>query len=114
MAVEDGATLGILLGRFSKAQLPVARIPDVLRVYELVRKERTTTNVEGAVVNRWLYHMDDTEAEARDKAFAAHDWDDESIDFPHRWGSLNYTKQLMGFDAMAEAERAFNEWLARL
>lgn len=114
MAVEDGIALGILLGKLSKSSLSPSKTPDVLRLYELTRKERTTVNVEGAVTNRKLYHMDGPEADTRNEAFTRVDWDDPSSDFEWGWGNVQYLKRLMAFDTIAEAGRQFDEWVARL
>ncbi|KAA8642825.1 uncharacterized protein ATNIH1004_009578 [Aspergillus tanneri] len=75
MAVEDGATLGILLGKFSRAhpnqKATGTQISDLFGFYEILRKKRTTVNVEGSIENQVLYHMEDGPGEdARDKAFA--------------------------------------------
>lgn len=114
MAVEDGIALGILLGKLSKSNLPPSKIPEVLRLYELTRKERTTVNVEGAVTNRKLYHMDGPEADARNDAFTRVNWDDPDSNFEWGWGNVGYLKRLMAFDTIAEAGRQFDEWLTGL
>ena len=115
MAVEDGAALGVLLGKFSRSNFPTSKIPDVLRLYELTRKERTTINVQGAVANQKLYHMvDGPVAEARNQAFTRVDWDDPNQDFEWGWGNLGYLKQLMAFNTAVEAGRQFDQWAAEL
>jgi salicylate hydroxylase len=57
MAVEDGAAIGILIGSLSQSRLQdrEAHIPEILRLYEAMRKRRTTTNVQGAIENRHLF-----------------------------------------------------------
>ncbi|KAF2766202.1 FAD/NAD(P)-binding domain-containing protein, partial [Teratosphaeria nubilosa] len=65
MAVEDGAVLGRLLGRFADACLPRDRLPALLRLYQDVRRERTGTVVRTADGNRELYHMVDGERQRR-------------------------------------------------
>src|SRR5271170_1134309 len=70
MAVEDGAALGILIGSLSQSTLEdrKAHVPKVLRLYEAMRKRRTTTNVQGAIENRQLFQMaDEGEVEIRNK-----------------------------------------------
>lgn len=54
MAIEDGAALGILMGSLSQSRLEnrKKRPPEILRVYEAMRKRRTTTIVQGAIENR--------------------------------------------------------------
>ncbi|PVH97426.1 hypothetical protein DM02DRAFT_472471, partial [Periconia macrospinosa] len=66
MAVEDGATLGYLLGCFlrtssstlSRKEIDVA---SVLKLYESVQKPFTTMNVKRVGVNREMYHLPDGE-----------------------------------------------------
>lgn len=115
MAVEDGAALGVLLGKLSRSDLPASKVPDVLRLYELIRKQRTTINVQGAVANQKLYHMvDGPEADARDEAFLHVDWDNPDHDFQFGWGNVGYLKRLMAFNATVDAGRQFDEWVAEL
>jgi salicylate hydroxylase len=75
MAVEDGAFIGKLLGSLQTYILtlsgrenkiaPSSRASvqyltgEVLKVYERTRKTRTTRNVQGAIMNRKLFHMQD-------------------------------------------------------
>lgn len=111
MAVEDGAALGIFLGKLSRSHLPASRIPDVLKLYELSRKKRTTLNVQGAVENQRQYHLPDgPEAEARDKAFENVDWENPDQGLEWGWGNVGYLKKLMAFNTIGEAERQFDEW----
>ncbi|KAJ5923895.1 hypothetical protein N7466_008082 [Penicillium verhagenii] len=113
MAVEDGATLGVLLGKLSRSDLPASKVPDVLRLYELTRKERTTINVQGAVENQMLYHMNDgPEADARDEAFTHVNWDDPDHEFQWGWGNVGYLKRLMAFNTTVEACRQFDHMIA--
>lgn len=115
MAVEDGAALGILLGRFSKVDVDNRKtdIFAILGLYESVRKERTTINVEGALENQVLYHMEDGPgSEARNRAFERVDWEDEESGFEYGWGNLGYLKRLMAFDTVVDARGYFDKWAA--
>jgi salicylate hydroxylase len=75
MAVEDGATLGKLLGLLNAARHQGAdnasedkpTIPAVLDLYERLRKKCTMLNVAGADENRDLYHLSGKEAEERNQ-----------------------------------------------
>lgn len=109
MAVEDGAVLGRLLGLFSRSRSQSKSVPSILRVYEGIRKDRTTLNVKGAIHNRELYHMVDGTPECvrRNELCRANDWDDETSTFPWGYGNLSYLKDLLGFDAIQSAEDAF-------
>ena len=111
MAVEDGATLGRLLGLAARSSAPSQPpIPAVLGLFESLRKRRTTLNVAGAKENRVLYHLK-TEAELRerDAALAHLDWDKAENDFSWLWGDMSYMRYLNGFDTLQEAEHAFWE-----
>jgi salicylate hydroxylase len=120
MAVEDGAALGIFLGKLSR-EYPKqegldyrSKISDVLHLYESMRKASTTVSVEGAIENQILYHLEDgPEADARDKAFTTVDWDDPESNFEWGWGNLAYLKRLMAFNTMAGAEKSFDEWVSK-
>ena len=116
MAVEDGATLGTLLGefcRFRKSEIPeknvTVTIPDVLELYERARKKTTTLNVQGAIENRLLYHMEDgPECDERDKKLAAIDWDSKDLTgFEWSWGNVSYLENLMGRDPTEDAIAQF-------
>ncbi|KAJ5818913.1 Salicylate hydroxylase [Penicillium riverlandense] len=119
MAVEDGAALGVFLGKLSR-EYPKqggldyrSKISDVLHLYESMRKASTTASVEGAIQNQILYHLEDgPEADARNKAFTTVDWDDPESNFEWGWGNLAYLKRLMAFNTMAGAEKSFDEWVA--
>jgi len=70
MAVEEGAALGILVGSLSQSRLEdrKAHVPEILQLYEAMRKRRTTTNVQGAIENRHLFQMaDERDVQTRNK-----------------------------------------------
>lgn len=118
MAVEDGATIGLLLGRlnhcFSTGQIPSSArrssVAEVLALYELCQKQRTTTNVKGALNNRHFYHMQDgSEQQERDTMLASHTWTDERSQ--HLWCDMLYDRQLLDVDVLGNAEERFRQWL---
>jgi len=116
MAVEDGACLGILIGRLSQSQLKdrQTHVPDVLQLYEAMRKRRTTLNVQGAIENRDLFQMADQQrVEKRNEEMQAADLTD--INKHSKWGyaDLSYQKQLMGFDTIKDANQQFQSWLEK-
>ena len=111
MAVEDGATLGRLLGLLNvEKDLPqksTVYIPHILKLYEIIRKSRTTLNVKGAAENKFWYHLEDGPLqEKRDLAFAGG---------PDTTGWCfirpEYRLDLLGFDAVADSERAYQAWI---
>ena len=108
MAVEDGAVLGRLLGLFEKRHCPKTELPNIMRLYQQVRKQRATATVKMAVQNRVMYHMPDGEQQQeRDRVFADHDWWDEDRSFPFVYGDLAYLRSLNGFDTLKSADEAF-------
>jgi hypothetical protein len=89
-----------------------AHVPKVLRLYEAMRKRRTTTNVQGAIENRQLFQIaDEGEVEIRNKELLDADLTD--INKKCRWGhaDLSYQKQLMGFDTIKDAREQFENWI---
>ncbi|KAJ0268492.1 hypothetical protein COL26b_014378 [Colletotrichum chrysophilum] len=116
MAVEDGAVLGKLLGLLnasSNGTTPAELIPEVLQLYETLRKSRTTVNVQGARSNqKWYQIPDGPEQEARDAEMAGAKLADGLSPTGWRWIDPEYQKELLGHDVVAEAVKAFEEWEA--
>jgi salicylate hydroxylase len=111
MAVEDGAVLGKLLGLLSKS-IPASGVseytPLLLKLYESLRKLRTTVNVKGAVANRHWNHLPDGPAQReRDSCMAGKG--------ASEWNMLSseYQMAMLGFDAVVDAENAFGAWWSR-
>lgn len=109
MAVEDGTVVGYLLGSL-KADYPTDvsqdKIHSILKLYEKVRKSRTTLNVLGAVANRQLYHMvDGPEQEQRDR-------DLRDPTKHHKWQFTDdtYQNDLLGFDVIKDTEEQYASW----
>ncbi|OAL27289.1 hypothetical protein AYO22_03564 [Fonsecaea multimorphosa] len=118
MAVEDGAVLGFLLGQVAHkpASTDTAsgsedHISAVLKLYETLRKSRTTVNVLGAVTNRKYFHLHDgPEQEERDAALAKLDWYRSQTKW--KWIDSGYQEDLLSFDALKDAKEAFGKWWA--
>ncbi|KAL3480944.1 hypothetical protein BJX99DRAFT_272616 [Aspergillus californicus] len=113
MAVEDGAVLGLLLGKLQSREPTGPRsehIKQVLLLFEKLRKHRTTVNVQGAVHNRWFYHLLDGEEQLdRDRALKAVDWRSPNVTV-YKWASPDYQSQLLGHDVLQEADKEFELW----
>lgn len=117
MAVEDGAVLGKLLGLLNqsevyKSQAP-RRLSNVLKLYESLRKARTSNNVQGAISNRYTYHLlDGPEQEARDA------WLASSRTTPppdgQTLGDHEYLETMLAFDCVTDSIEAFKEWERKL
>ncbi|KIW12771.1 hypothetical protein PV08_07958 [Exophiala spinifera] len=116
MAVEDGAVLGLLLGKFSRLNKQsansTANVHSLLKLYESIRKSRTTTNVLGSIRNREMFHMHDgIDQRKRDEELSRVDW---KTPCPWQWGDIGYQNELMGFDAVKHANVAFEKWTEKL
>lgn len=115
MAVEDGAVLGYLLGQVVQKSAGAdtgaseGHVTAALALYEKLRKSRTTTNVLGAIDNRKHFHMHDGEEQAeRDAVLADFDWYNGRAKW--KWIDIEYQKDLVGFDALKDAENVFEKW----
>ncbi|KAH6988269.1 hypothetical protein BKA56DRAFT_630160 [Ilyonectria sp. MPI-CAGE-AT-0026] len=113
MAVEDGATLGKLLGSLkSEKSLPdnqTKYIPEILRLYEARRKSRTTLNVQGAIENKLWYHLEDGPMQKKRDLALSGGPDETGWCYIHP----DYRADLLGFDAVADSEDAYRSWLAQ-
>jgi salicylate hydroxylase len=113
MAVEDGAVLGILLGGLSKSGQRES-IPEILHLYEDIRKKRTTTIVRGAVDNAHMFQMSDPqEMEQRNADLATVDLHDPNSSIKWIWANLGYQRDLLGFDTITVAQQKFAEWASQ-
>ncbi|KAF4340669.1 salicylate hydroxylase [Fusarium beomiforme] len=113
MAVEDGAVLGKLLGLLNQSELYKSRtkrrLTDVLKLYESLRKARTSSNVQGAISNRYTYHLQDgPEQEARDTWLSS----PRTTPLPdgHTLGDHNYMRTMLAFDCVGDSIHAFKTW----
>lgn len=101
MAVEDGAVLGHLLAKLSSP----TQIPEILAVYERMRKPRTTHVVRGSTQLRDVFHMHDGPKQVeRDRILL------ENMPFkgfPNRWADPVFQPYLFGYDTVKETEEAW-------
>ncbi|KAK7186468.1 FAD binding domain-containing protein [Paraphaeosphaeria sporulosa] len=128
-AIEDGAVLGLLLGRIKSRH----SVPQALRTYEHLRKARGEAIVRETFKQRDAFHMHDgPEQEARDQVFLSQLGKELKGPFPSRWTCPQVQPWLYGYDAYDEVERAVeaepfqsssnekrnlsteSDWLARL
>ncbi|KAH7133719.1 hypothetical protein EDB81DRAFT_727149 [Dactylonectria macrodidyma] len=106
MAVEDAAVLAEVLSRAPDASPKT--INKCLQVYELLRKERTTTLVELAAASGRTLHLGDGQAKAeRDKMFSAANQNGKNV--PDKWASPEVQEMIYGHDCMKIAAERFDE-----
>lgn len=128
MAVEDGAIIGKLLGSLqtyilassssnnepslssrASAQYLTA---EVLALYERNRKARTTRNVQGAVMNRKLFHMQDGILQKIRDFVLGYAGVTRKSDWT--WLSSFRQGQTLGLDVLEDCEKAFEDWKSSL
>ncbi|KAF5863621.1 hypothetical protein ETB97_009715 [Aspergillus alliaceus] len=97
-SLEDGAVLGGLLGRMKSK----SHLPEILRLYESLRKSRGEAIVKETFKQRDDFHMyNGPEQERRDEIFLSQLGKDIKGAFPSRWCPWLY-----GYDALQEVEKA--------
>ncbi|KAL2868177.1 putative monooxygenase [Aspergillus lucknowensis] len=104
-SLEDGAVLGGLLGHMKSK----SHVPQILRLYESLRKERGEAIVRETFRQRHDFHIPDgPEQEARDAVFLSQLQKDGKIEgaFPSRWTCPEVQPWLYGYDAVKEVEEA--------
>lgn len=112
MAVEDGSMLGFLLGTLVQdsphSNAAKTSVGSLLKLYESLRKRRTTTNVKGAKANRYMYHLPDGEEQQNRDA----ELRNSGCIRPTRWQWADPAaqKELLGHDVIAESEAAYRAW----
>ena len=107
MAVEDGAVLGALFEKIEGSH----QIPDLLIVYETIRKPRTTKVVQGSShFGRTVFHLQDgPHQQERDRQML--EFDNKRFEgYPNRWADPVFQNFLFGYDAFAEADKAWSKY----
>ncbi|KAL7272659.1 hypothetical protein RUND412_004531 [Rhizina undulata] len=104
MAVEDGAVLGGLLSKIERKE----QVADVLKIFEDMRKSRTTKLVLAGTHQRNVFHLHDgKEQEERDRVLLA----DQVFDgFPNKWRDANFRDFMFTYDAFEEVEKAWEKY----
>ena len=100
-AVEDGAVLGALFEKIEdKSQLP-----DLLVIYETIRKARTTQVVKGSTAYGHIFHLHDgPRQQERDRQLLNHA---PFEGYPNRWADPVFQPFLYGYDAHEQVEGAW-------
>ncbi len=107
MAVEDGAVLGALLGRITAR----AQIPDILTIYETIRKARTTRVVKTSSHHQDMFHMHDGDRQKeRDRQLV--EYNDHPFEgYPNKWRDPSFQPWLWGYDVEQEVEKAWDVYV---
>lgn len=106
-SIEDGAVLGNVLAALeSKDQLPEA-----LRLYERIRKQRGEAIVRETFAQRKDFHLrDGPEQQARDELMLSQLGKQIDCKFPSRWQCPEVQPWLYGYDARQEVDQALQQW----
>lgn len=111
-SLEDGAVLGHLLGKVGDRGTKGRQLPAAAAMYQRLRMGRGERIVMESFRQRDDFHMPDgPEQERRDKIMTASLGEDEGPrpGFPSRWTCPEIQSFLYGYDAYAEAEKAYKE-----
>ncbi|PYH41677.1 putative monooxygenase [Aspergillus saccharolyticus JOP 1030-1] len=105
-SLEDGAVLGGLLGHMTNK----ADLPQILRLYEKLRKSRGEAIVRETFKQRNDFHMHNgPEQEKRDQVFLSQLGKELKGPFPSRWTCPEVQPWLYGYDAIKEVENVVAE-----
>jgi len=105
MAIEDGAVLGYLFERLSHP----SQLPDLLVIYEALRKPRTTKVVKSSTLSRRILHLSDGPVQEERDRQLQHEKPFQG--FAHVWADPTMQAFLFGYDALGEVERAWKRYL---
>ncbi|KAL2131684.1 hypothetical protein VTI74DRAFT_4751 [Chaetomium olivicolor] len=108
-SLEDGGVFGSLLGRVRRSEME-RQLPCVSRLYQKLRMERGRKIQLETFKQRDDSHMEDGEAqEKRDALMVSMLGKEVKAPFPSRWTCPEIQPFLYGYDAYAEAEKAYQE-----
>ncbi|RWA10027.1 hypothetical protein EKO27_g5089 [Xylaria grammica] len=115
MAIEDAAVVAECVSALPITDGKVDRkaLSHALKVYELLRKERTYTLVELAAFSGRTLHLGEGKArEERDRQFAEGRKKGNAV--PDKWASPDVQKMIYSHDCVAEAQEKFEELFSGL
>lgn len=106
MAVEDGACLGALFSRLTSP----SQIPDILTIFETIRKDRTTRIVKGSSHYQKIFHMHDGPLQQeRDRQLV--EYQAEPFEgYPMKWRDPSFQPWLWGYDVESAVEEAWERY----
>ncbi|TGJ82986.1 hypothetical protein E0Z10_g5758 [Xylaria hypoxylon] len=115
MAIEDGAVVAECISAVPVTDGKIDReaLSQALKVYELLRKERTYTLVDLAAFSGRTLHLGEGQAkEERDRQFAEGRTKGNSV--PDKWASPDVQKMIYSHDCVTEAQEKFEELFSGL
>ncbi|RPB05306.1 FAD/NAD(P)-binding domain-containing protein [Choiromyces venosus 120613-1] len=104
IAVEDGGVLGALLGKLEDR----SQLPAVLKMYEGLRKNRTTSIVLGSTDQRDVFHMEDGEEQKRRDEVMLRDA--VRPGFPNKWRDPVFREFMFAYDGAREVDFAWGKF----
>ncbi|KAJ4249156.1 hypothetical protein NW762_012491 [Fusarium torreyae] len=111
MAIEDGAILAEVVSLVPGGGSDRNDIAQTLKVYELLRKNRTATLVDLAAASARTLHLDDGKAkEERDREFEAAMKLGKPL--PDKWASPEIQQMIFTYDGLSDARDRFKELYA--
>lgn len=85
-----------------------SQFPDLLLIYEALRKPRTTRVVKGSTMLRDIFHMHDGDRQReRDRQLTEHE---PFEGFPNRWADPVFQEWLFSYDAYGEVDKAWERY----
>ncbi|KAI0509341.1 FAD/NAD(P)-binding domain-containing protein [Xylaria bambusicola] len=115
MAIEDAAVVAECVSALPVTDGKIDReaLSRALKVYELLRKERTSTLVDMAAFSGRTLHLGEGKAkEERDRQFAEARKKGNSV--PDKWASPDVQKMIYSHDCVTEAQDKFQELFSSL
>ncbi|KAL5044797.1 hypothetical protein BDW71DRAFT_215443 [Aspergillus fruticulosus] len=115
MAVEDGFAIGKLLGQLhahldALALQPPHPIPELLKIYEDIRKARTARTVQAAINNRKVFHIPDGIVQASRDFVLGYAGVTRKSDWT--WLFSGRMRRMLVHDLEGECEREFERFVS--
>ncbi|KAI1377791.1 FAD/NAD(P)-binding domain-containing protein [Hypoxylon crocopeplum] len=112
MAIEDAAVLAEVVSQAPGSGADRDAVSKALKVYELLRRDRTTVLVDMAASSARTLHLGDGKAkEERDRQFLNAK---KGQPIPDKWASPEVQDMIYSYDCVKEAQEKFDELYATL
>ncbi|KAJ5832495.1 FAD binding domain containing protein [Penicillium riverlandense] len=106
-AIEDGAVIGALFSKLPRSNFR-RLVPDILKIYEHLRKERTAKVVQKSADFRVVFHMEDGPGQEERDRILLHE--QPGKDFPFLFADPELQEFLFGYDVMKEVDHAWGRY----